>query len=83
MSSGWLTTVATLRCFLFQVVVHFPDLGLSDSWTIVQLKELFRWEHLRSFLVSKIEKEKLKCFMLKSYVADTAQSQEVVFALTI
>ena len=31
-----------------QVVVHFPDLGLSDSWTIVQLKELFRcfWKFL-------------------------------------
>ena len=28
---------------LSKVVVHFPDLGLSDSWTIVQLKELFRW----------------------------------------
>ena len=28
----------------FKVVVHFPDLGLSDSWTILQLKELFRWD---------------------------------------
>ena len=28
---------------LSKVVVHFPDLGLSDSWTIVQLKELFMW----------------------------------------
>jgi len=37
-----LRTSITIKPHPSKVVVHFPDLGLSDSWTIVQLKELFR-----------------------------------------
>jgi len=37
-----LRTSITIKPHPTKVVVHFPDLGLSDSWTIVQLKELFR-----------------------------------------
>jgi len=36
-----LRTSITIKPHPSKVVVHFPDLGLSDSWTIVQLKELF------------------------------------------
>jgi len=37
-----LRTSITIKPHPNKVVVHFPDLGLSDSWTILQLKELFR-----------------------------------------
>ena len=52
---------------------------MIELWKMGGLFEIMIFK----FFVSKIEKEILKCFTLKKSIVDTAQSQEVVFALTI